>query len=47
MMHRYFKMSNVSYRILFDISLFIYKIRIPAMSMVCLFCIRAVSRHHR
>ena len=46
MMHGYFKMGSLSCRIVSDTSLFIYKTRIPAVSMTCFCRIHAVPVHH-
>ena len=46
-MHEYFKMENVSRRTVSDTSLFVCKIRVPAVSMVCPCRIHAVFVHHR
>ena len=47
MMHGYFKMGNVSCRIVSDTTLFTCKIHVLAMSMACPCRIHIVSRHHR
>ena len=46
MMHGYFKMVNISCRIVFDTSLFICKICVLAVSMAYPNCFHAVSGHH-
>ena len=46
MMHGYFKMDNVSCRIVSDTSLFMCKIRVLAVSMACPCRVHAVSGHH-
>ena len=46
MMHRYFKMGNVSCRIL-SLLHFMCEIRVPAMSTACPCRIHPVSGHHR
>lgn len=47
MMHGYFKLGNVSYRVVFDTSIFIYKVRVGSISRACPCHIHPVSRHHR
>ena len=46
MMHGYFKMGNVSCRIVFDTSLYMCKIRVLVVSIACPYRIRAVFGHH-
>lgn len=46
MMHGYFKIDNVSCRIVSGTLPFVCTIYVPIVSMACSCCIHAVSRHH-
>ena len=47
MMHRYFKMGNVSYRVTSDTPIFTSKIHVPTTLVACPCRINAVYGHHR